>query len=198
MKIHNSYETRAWIIWYMFPIQCEELRINCLTLFLVVTLPFACWFLWQAYCIEDFKRRRLHIQFGVAFWRVVWRERYVSKGQIAFEGHWRLQSWTLVYGISQIWSRSRLDMEWSGAWFNNNGQHITPFNVKHLKMYLMCIIVTCNAKKVVTAVECLLYDGREMLERMHRARGCTVYYVWEPRAFMTPLKNPMIYERLYV
>ena len=28
--------------------------------------------------------------------------------------------------------------------------------------------------------------------------GCTVYYVWEPRAFMTPPKNPLIYERLYV
>ena len=28
--------------------------------------------------------------------------------------------------------------------------------------------------------------------------GCTVYYVWEPRAFMTPPKNPMVYERLYV
>jgi len=28
--------------------------------------------------------------------------------------------------------------------------------------------------------------------------GCTVYYVWEPRAFMTPLKNPLVYERLYV
>ena len=28
--------------------------------------------------------------------------------------------------------------------------------------------------------------------------GCTVYYVWEPRAFMTPPKNPIVYERLYV
>ena len=28
--------------------------------------------------------------------------------------------------------------------------------------------------------------------------GCTVYYVWEPRAFVTPPKNPMVYERLYV
>ena len=23
--------------------------------------------------------------------------------------------------------------------------------------------------------------------------GCTVYYVWEPRAFMTPPKNPLVY-----
>jgi hypothetical protein len=28
--------------------------------------------------------------------------------------------------------------------------------------------------------------------------GCSVYYVWEPRAFMTPPKNPLVYERLYV
>jgi hypothetical protein len=28
--------------------------------------------------------------------------------------------------------------------------------------------------------------------------GCTVYYVWEPRAFITPPKNPLVYERLYV
>ena len=28
--------------------------------------------------------------------------------------------------------------------------------------------------------------------------GCTVYYVEEPRAFMTPPKNPLVYERLYV
>ena len=28
--------------------------------------------------------------------------------------------------------------------------------------------------------------------------GCTLYYVWELRAFMTPPKNPLIYEWLYV
>jgi hypothetical protein len=28
--------------------------------------------------------------------------------------------------------------------------------------------------------------------------GCIVYYVWEPRAFMTPPKNPLVYEGLYV
>ena len=28
--------------------------------------------------------------------------------------------------------------------------------------------------------------------------GCTLHYVWEPRAFMTPSKNPIVYERLYV
>jgi hypothetical protein len=57
-------------IWYMFPVQCEELRINHLTLLLVVTTPYACWFLWHAYYTGDFKWR-LHFQFGVTFWRVV-------------------------------------------------------------------------------------------------------------------------------
>jgi hypothetical protein len=28
--------------------------------------------------------------------------------------------------------------------------------------------------------------------------GCIVYYVWESRAFMTPPKKPLVYERLYV
>jgi hypothetical protein len=27
--------------------------------------------------------------------------------------------------------------------------------------------------------------------------GCTVYYFWEPHAFVTPPKNPLVYERLY-
>ena len=30
-----------------------------------------------------------HIKFGITFWKAI------LKGQIAFEGHWRLQSWTL-------------------------------------------------------------------------------------------------------
>ena len=40
-----------------------------------VTMPYACWFLWQAYYIEDFKWH-LHFQFGVVFWKVVLREVY--------------------------------------------------------------------------------------------------------------------------
>ena len=59
----------------MFPIQFEELTINHLTLLLVVTMPYACWFLWRANYTEDFKWR-LHFQFGVAFWRVFLREVY--------------------------------------------------------------------------------------------------------------------------
>ena len=74
-EIQNSYQTCAWIIWYIFPIQCEKLRTNHLTLLHVVTVPYACWFLWRAYYIEDFKWH-LHFQFGVAFWRVVLREVY--------------------------------------------------------------------------------------------------------------------------
>ena len=59
----------------MIPVQCEVLKINHLTPFLVVTMPYACWFLWHAYYIEDFKGR-LHFQFGIAFWRVVLKEVY--------------------------------------------------------------------------------------------------------------------------
>ena len=59
----------------MFPVQCEELRINHIISFFAVTMPYACWFLWQAHYIEDFMWR-LHFQFGVAFGRVVLREVY--------------------------------------------------------------------------------------------------------------------------
>ena len=62
----------------MFLVHYEELRINHLTPFLVVTMPFACWFLWRAYYIEDSKWH-LHFQFGVAFWEVVLREVYFEE-----------------------------------------------------------------------------------------------------------------------
>ena len=51
--------------------------------------------LWEYY-IEDFMWC-LHFQFGVAFWRVV------LKGQITFEGHWRLQSWTQWLLLPKEW-----------------------------------------------------------------------------------------------
>ena len=88
-------------MWYMFPVQCEGLRINHLTLLLIVTMPCACWCLWRAYDIEDFKWR-LHFEFGLSLERLFW-ERYVLKGQIAFEGHWRLQSWTLDVSAPTNW-----------------------------------------------------------------------------------------------
>ena len=53
-EIQNSYETCAWIIWYMFLVQCEELRINHLTLLLVVTMPYVGWLLWPMFKIEVF------------------------------------------------------------------------------------------------------------------------------------------------
>ena len=60
-------------IWYMFSIQCEELTCQVhLTPRLVVTMPYACWFLWQVDYAEDFKWC-LHFQFGVAFWRALLR-----------------------------------------------------------------------------------------------------------------------------
>ena len=87
-EIQDSYETCAWIIWYMFPIECEELRINHLTLLFVMTMPYACWFLWRT--SSDVFIFNLGLHFGGLFC-----ERYILKGQIAFEGHWRLRSWAL-------------------------------------------------------------------------------------------------------
>ena len=89
LRIYKWNTSLIWIIWYMFPIQYEELRINNLTLLRVVTMPYACWFLWWEDYIKDFNWH-LHFQFGVALCRVVLREVY-------FKGHWRLQSWTLVW-----------------------------------------------------------------------------------------------------
>jgi hypothetical protein len=88
------------IIWYMFPVQWEELRLNHLTPHLVAS-----------------DNALLHL-FGSCGGHIILRtssdlfifnlgfhieglfgERYISiyilKGQIAFEGHCRLQSWTL-------------------------------------------------------------------------------------------------------
>ena len=52
-NIELEYETHFKLVHelygYMFPVQCEEIRINHLTLLLlVVTVPYACWFWWQA------------------------------------------------------------------------------------------------------------------------------------------------------
>ena len=33
----------------LFPVECEELRIDHLTPFLVVTMPYACWFLYESH-----------------------------------------------------------------------------------------------------------------------------------------------------
>ena len=84
-ETQNSYWTCAWIIWYMFPVQREELKFIHLTPLLVVTMPYACWFLWRAYYIEDFKWR-LHFQSRVAFWRIVLREVYFEGSILRLKG----------------------------------------------------------------------------------------------------------------
>jgi hypothetical protein len=75
MKYITHIRTCAWIICDMIPVQCEVLRINHLIPLLVMTMSYACWFLWWAYYTEDFKGR-LHFQFGFAIWRIVLREAY--------------------------------------------------------------------------------------------------------------------------
>ena len=102
----QSKNTKKWttkltlnlcrMIWYMLPVQCEESRINHPTPLLVVTSPYARRFLWRADHIEDFKWRRLHFAiWGCVLKRCCCCERGIFlKGHTAFEGHWRLQSWT--------------------------------------------------------------------------------------------------------
>ena len=99
-NIEMKYKTRIELVHDIygtcFQYNVKRLRINHLTPPLVVTMPYTCWFLWQVDDIEDFKWC-LRFQVRVAFWRVVLSEVYFE-GQIAFEGHWRLQSWTLGPG----------------------------------------------------------------------------------------------------
>ena len=76
----------------MLPVQCEEWRINHLTLLLV--LPYACWLLCRHIILRtssDIFISNLGLRFEGLFW-----EKCILKGQITFEGHWRLQSWTLT------------------------------------------------------------------------------------------------------
>ena len=97
-------------MWYMFPIQREELRINHLTPLLVVTMPYARWILWWANCSKDFKWR-LHFQIGVALWWVVLREVYFEGPN----GVWRALKTPilnialgLIYGNGiKLWSTRR-------------------------------------------------------------------------------------------
>jgi hypothetical protein len=93
-----KYKTRVKLVHELcgtcFQYNVNKLGINNLPPLLIVTMPYACRFLWRANYIEDFKWR-LHSQYGVAFWGGCFeQERYILKGQIAFEWHWRLQSWT--------------------------------------------------------------------------------------------------------
>ena len=99
-------------IWYMFLVQCEELRGNHLTPLLVVTMPYACWFLWWwADYIKDFKWR-LHFQFGVAFSRVVLREVY-------FEGPnriWRTLKTSILNIVSHTLKGIRVRVFFRCCW----------------------------------------------------------------------------------
>jgi hypothetical protein len=78
-NIKLKYNTRIKLVHGLygacFLVQCEGWRINHLTPLLVVTMPYACWFLWRTYYIESFKWR-LHFQSRVALWRVVLRDVY--------------------------------------------------------------------------------------------------------------------------
>ena len=82
----------------MFLVECEELKINHLTPLLVVTMNYACWFLWRAYYIEDFKWC-LHFQFGVAFWRVFLREVYFWRAELCLKGieDFNLEHWVVAF-----------------------------------------------------------------------------------------------------
>ena len=90
----------------MLQVQCEELRINHLTLLLVVTMPYACWFLCRAYYIEDFK---WHLHFSLwgcvlkgcyergIFWRPKWRLKGIEDFNLEHRPH---QTWNV--GSSRI------------------------------------------------------------------------------------------------
>ena len=70
------------------PISCSD---NALRLLVLVTDKLY----WGLQVISSFS------SWGLCFEGLFW-ERYISKGQIAFEGHWRLQSWTLPWTCSTI------------------------------------------------------------------------------------------------
>ena len=91
-------------MWYIFPVECDEKRIDHQTLLLVVTMPCACWFLWRTNHIEDFQVTSSFCNLGLRFEGLFGERYYILKGQITFEGHWRLQSWTLVSSSFIMWS----------------------------------------------------------------------------------------------
>ena len=100
MKYKTHIKLCAWMTWYMFLVQCEEVRNNHLTPLLVVTMPYACWFLWQANYVEISCDVFL-FNLGLRFEGLLWK-RCILKCQIVFEGHWSLQSWTLVWMANNV------------------------------------------------------------------------------------------------
>ena len=113
-NIEMECKTHIKLVWYIFLAQCEKFIIKHLTLLLLaVTMPYACWFLWQADYIEDFKWRP-HFPIWDCILKGLFWERYILKGQIAFEGHWRVQSLnTCVHALPQ-WSGR------TGSWLQMN------------------------------------------------------------------------------
>jgi hypothetical protein len=97
-EIQNSYRTCACIIWYMFPVQCEDLRINHPTLILVLTMPYTCWFLCRAEYIENFKLTSSFSMWGCVLKgnferRIFWKAKSYLKGVEDFNlEHWWLWS----------------------------------------------------------------------------------------------------------
>ena len=97
-----------------------------LTSFLIVTMLYACCFLWWAYYIEDCKWC-LHFQFGIAFWRVIMREVY-------FEGPnhvWRALNTSILttnYQASKCrkkpskWASTLFLTRYLGIVFGTNGE----------------------------------------------------------------------------
>jgi hypothetical protein len=78
----KSYETCAWIIWCMFPIQCEESSINHLTSLLAVTMPYIHLLVLVVGRFRLYQRFQVtssFFQFGVAFWKSVLREVYFER-----------------------------------------------------------------------------------------------------------------------
>ena len=83
--VHGLYGT-----WFQYNVKNQE--FNHLTPLLVVTMSYTCWFLWWANLIWRTSSDIFVFNLGLRFERLFW-ERYILKGHITFEGHWRLQSW---------------------------------------------------------------------------------------------------------
>ena len=109
--IEMKYKTHIKLVHELYGMSFQhnvkKLRIKHLTLLLVVITPYACWFLWRANYIEDFKWRYLHFQIGVHF-----EERYILKGQNTFEG-------ALKTSISNTHSGATPCLQWGSASHSN-------------------------------------------------------------------------------
>ena len=86
-----------------------RIKNQLLTPLLVITMPYACLFLWWAYYIEDFKWC-LHFNLGLRFEGLFWK-RHILKGEIAFEGHRRHQPWTLISFTDNVCIKVNFSME---------------------------------------------------------------------------------------